>query len=145
MQKTFVNWRTKTLANSFCSLCKSSAIGRMCFLRKMNNCTCKCRYWYRDASIGWYRGVTVPVPGWVIWKYWNCPSKFFSLGIWLLSTPNGEEGYNSSTDLNPITNSYSSSASKLEAYIQPTNNKQTPSERLYVKSAPHQPQYCTYI
>ena len=59
------------------------------------------------ASIGtgilyWYRGVTVLLPGGVIWKYWNCPSKFFSFGSWLvsaLSIPNGEEGYNPSTDL----------------------------------------------
>ncbi len=49
-------------------------------------------------------GLTVLLPGWVIWKYWNCPCKFFSLGSWLvssLSAPNGREVYNSSTDLNP--------------------------------------------
>ncbi len=28
----------------------------------------------------WYRGVTILLPGWVIWKYWNWPSKFFSMG-----------------------------------------------------------------
>ncbi len=42
--------------------------------------------------------------GWAIWKYWKCPCKFFSFGSCLvsaLSTPNGGEGYNSSTDLNP--------------------------------------------
>ncbi len=64
-------------------------------------------YWYVAASIGTdYGGVTVLLPGWVIWEYWNCPSKFVSLGSWLVSallTPNGEEGYNSSTDLNPNT------------------------------------------
>jgi hypothetical protein len=43
-----------------------------------------------DCRLYWYRGVTVLLPGWVIWKYWNCPCKFFSLGSWLvfaLSTP----------------------------------------------------------
>ncbi len=57
-------------------------------------------YWY------YCRGVTVLLPGWVIWKYWNYPCKFFSLGSWLvsaLSTPNGGEGYNSSPDFNPNT------------------------------------------
>ncbi len=29
-----------------------------------------CRlYWYRDCRLYWYRGVTVLLPGWVIWKY----------------------------------------------------------------------------
>jgi len=54
------------------------------------------------------RGVTVLLPGWVIWKFWNCPCKFFSLGNWTVSAPsapNGKEGYKSSTYLNPITNS----------------------------------------
>jgi hypothetical protein len=58
------------------------------------------------SSLYWYRGVTALLPGWVIWKYWNCPCKFLSFGSWLvsaLSTPNGGEGYNSSTDLNPDT------------------------------------------
>ncbi len=39
----------------------------------------------------------VLLSGWAIWKYWNCPWKFFSLGSWLvsaLSTPNRREGYN---------------------------------------------------
>ncbi len=52
------------------------------------------------------QSVTVLLPGWVIWKYWNCPCKFFSLGSWLvstLSTPNGGQGYSFSTDLNPCT------------------------------------------
>jgi hypothetical protein len=51
---------------------------------------------------------SVLLPGWVIWKYLNYPCKFFSLGSWLVSvqsTPNGEEGDNSSTDLNPNTSS----------------------------------------
>jgi hypothetical protein len=55
----------------------------------------------------WFRGVTVPLPGWVIWKYWNCPCKFFC--NWIvsaLSSPNGGEGYNSYTDLNPNTTKY---------------------------------------
>jgi hypothetical protein len=53
----------------------------------------------------WYIDVTVLLPGWVIWKYWNCPCKFFSLSSGLASsllTPNWE-GYNSLTDLNPNT------------------------------------------
>jgi hypothetical protein len=48
-----------------------------------------------NSRLYWYRGVTVLLPGWVIWKYWNCPCKFFSMGSWLvsaLSTPNGGEG-----------------------------------------------------
>ncbi len=64
-------------------------------------------YWY-SIRLYWYRSVTVLLPGWVILMYWNCPSKFFSLGSWLvsaLSTPNGGEGHNSATDLNSITNS----------------------------------------
>jgi hypothetical protein len=47
------------------------------------------------SRLYWYRGVTVLLPGWVIWKNWNYPCKFFSLGSWLvsaLSTPNGGEG-----------------------------------------------------
>jgi hypothetical protein len=50
----------------------------------------------------WYRGVTVLLPGWVIWKYGNCPCKFFSsLGSWL--TLSGGEGCNSTADLHPKT------------------------------------------
>jgi hypothetical protein len=51
-------------------------------------------------SLYWYRGVTVLLYG-IIWKYWNCPCKFFSLGSLLMSTlsiPNGGEGNNSSID-----------------------------------------------
>jgi hypothetical protein len=50
---------------------------------------------FSGSRLCWYRGVTVLLPGWVIWKYWDCPWKFFSLGSWLvsaLSTPNGGEG-----------------------------------------------------
>ncbi len=44
--------------------------------------------------------------GWVIWKYWYCLCKCFSFGNWLASAPsppNGREGHNSATDLNPNT------------------------------------------
>ena len=81
----------------------------------------------------WYRGVKVLLPVWVIWKYWNCPCKFFSLGSWLvsaLSTLNGEEGYNSSTDLNLITDS-SIQLQCIQARS-PHHADKTTSEMLYV-------------
>ncbi len=49
-------------------------------------------YWYSSrlcwyfSRLYWYRGVTVLLPGWVIWKYWNCPCKFFFLGSWQVSS-----------------------------------------------------------
>jgi hypothetical protein len=52
-----------------------------------------------------------------------------------LSIPNGEEGYNPSSDLNPITNSpiQLQCVQAIKAHIQPTiSHKQTPSEMLYV-------------
>ena len=99
----------------------------------------------------WYRGVTVLLPGWVIWKYWNCPCKFFSMGSWLvsaLSTPNGEEGYSSSTDLNSITKITSIQILCIQAASPHLTDKTTskPQPNCYVyKSSPHQPPYCTYI
>jgi hypothetical protein len=60
-----------------------------------------------------------------------------------LSTPNGEEGYNSSNILQ--THQYSSCASKLEVHIQPTKPQANPKRNVVCKSAPHQPQYCTYL
>ncbi len=60
-----------------------------------NNCIGKKTIW---QPLHKYRGVTaILLSGWVIWKYWNCPWKFFSLGSWLvseLSAPNRREGYN---------------------------------------------------
>jgi hypothetical protein len=101
------------------------------------------------SRLYWYRGVTVLLPGWVIWKYWNCPCKFFSLGSWLvsaLSTHNGGEGYNSSPDLN--SNTITSiqlqyiQASRPHLADKPTSKPQT---KYYMShSSPHQPPYCTY-
>ncbi len=96
----------------------------------------------------WYRGVTVLLPGWVIWKYWNCPRKFFSLGSWLvsaLSTPNGGEGYNSSTDLNPntITSIQLHCIQASRPHLaEKTTRKPQPKYCMY-QSSPHQPPYCT--
>jgi hypothetical protein len=103
--------------------------------------------WY--CRLYWYRGVTVLLPGWVIWNYWNYPCKFFSLDSWLvsaLSTPNGDEGYKSSLDLNPITNSsiQLQCIQAIEAHIQPTKPQANPKRNIVCKSAPHQSQYCTY-
>ncbi len=39
----------------------------------------------RGSPLYWYRGVTVLLLGWVIWKFWNFPCKFFSLDSWLVS------------------------------------------------------------
>ncbi len=84
------------------------------------------QYWYKPPLLVhcrryWYRGVTVIMPGWVIWKYWNCPCKFFSLGSWLvfaLPHPIGEK------DTIPLltetliqSHQYSSNAFKLQAHI----------------------------
>ncbi len=100
------------------------------------------------SRLYWYRDVTVLMPSWVIWKYWNCPCRFFSLGSWLvsaLSTPNGGEGYNSSTDLNPITSIQLHSCIQVASpHLADKNHKQTPTEILYA-SSPHQPSCCTYI
>jgi hypothetical protein len=92
-----------------------------------------------------YRGVAVLLPGWVIWKYWNCPCKFFSLGNWLvsaLSTPNEGEEYNHSTDLSPYTIT-SIQFQRIQAARSHLADKAV-SSRMY-KSSPCQPIYCAYI
>ena len=30
------------------------------------------KFWLLHGRLYWHRGVTVLLPGWVIWKYWNC-------------------------------------------------------------------------
>ncbi len=61
----------------------------------------------------WYRGVMVLLPGWLIWKFLELSTKSLLLGqlasvLSALSTPNGGEGYNSSTDFNPNRHTISS-------------------------------------
>jgi hypothetical protein len=75
---------------------------------------------------------------------------FFSLGSWLvvaLSTPNGVEGYNSSTDFDPTTISSIQlqciQAASPHLGDRTTSNPQ-PKCCMY-KSSPYQPPYCTYI
>ncbi len=105
--------------------------------------------WNTFFLINRYRGVTVLLPGWVIRKYWNYPCKFFSLGSWLvsaLSTPNGGEGYNSSTDLNP--NTMTSIQLQCIQASRPhladkTTSKPQPKYCMY-QSSPRQTPYCTY-
>jgi hypothetical protein len=80
----------------------------------------------------------------------NCLSQFFSWGSWLesaLSTPNGKKGFNSSAYLNSITNSsvQLQCIQAIEAHIQPTKPQANPKRNLVCKSAPHRPQYCTFI
>ncbi len=108
-------------------------------------------YWYLAASIGtsrlyWYRGVTVLLPGWVIWKYWSCPCKFFSLGSWLvsaLSTPNGGEGYNSSNDLNPNTiTSIQLQSIQASRPHRPYKTTSKPQPKYCMYQSSHQPPYC---
>ncbi len=100
------------------------------------------------SRLYWYRGVTVLLPGWVIWKYWDCPCKFFSLGCWLvsaLSTPNGGERYNSSTDLNPntITSIQLQCIQSSRPHLSDkTTSKPQPKYCMY-QFSPHQPPYCT--
>jgi hypothetical protein len=99
------------------------------------------------SRLYWF-SVKVLLPGWVIWKYWNCPCKFFCMWIEsALSTPNGGEGYNSYKDLNP--NTITSLRLQCIPAASPhladkTTSKPQPKCCMY-KSTPHQPPYCTYI
>ncbi len=108
-------------------------------------------YWYKPSLLVQRCNGSTILPGWVIWKHWNCPWKVFSLGSCLvsaLSTPNVGEGYNASTDLNPNTIT-SLQLQCIQASGQhladktTSNHKQTPTEILYMyQSSPHQPPYC---
>ncbi len=76
--------------------------------------------------------------GWVIWKYWNCPFKFFYLGSWLLSalsTPNGGRRIQCLHWLKPKNNRINITA-QLHPSFNTTSSwqkhKQTPTEILYV-------------
>jgi hypothetical protein len=90
----------------------------------------------RRFRLYWYRGVTVLLPGWVIWKYWNYPCTFFSLTSWLvsaLSPPNGGEGYNSSTDFNPNTISHQYSSNPTSSR---QNHKKNPNRNVVCINLP---------
>jgi hypothetical protein len=63
-----------------------------------------------------------------------------------LSTPNGEEGYSSSTDLNPNTITpiqLQCNQASRPHLADKTTSKPQPKYCMY-QSSPHQPPYCTY-
>ncbi len=102
-----------------------------------------------ESRLYWYSGLAVRA-AWVIWKCSNCPCKSVSLGSWLvsaLSTPNGVEGYNSSTNLYPLYNL--NNTAPMDPSCRPTssrqNHKQPQPKNCMYKSSPHQPPYCVPI
>ncbi len=80
----------------------------------------------------------------------NCPCKFFSLGSWLvsaLSTPNGGEGYNSSTNLNPntITSIQLQCIQAASPHLADITTSKPQLKYCIYKSSPYQPPYWTCI
>ncbi len=97
------------------------------------------------SPLYWNRGVTVLLPGWVIWKYWNRPSKFFSLGSWLVYAQTVNSQWGRRIQLIYWLKPYYKLINTALVHPSPPSADKTPSEMLYVKSFPHQPQYYTNI